>query len=546
MNIGRPQQRYAAILLALGLFAIAYGTLFAYPRQLTRGFLINDEAWYAEPSRNLLEGRGYVTDTLYPIFALETEALPVPERFKQVGFSWLGAVAGSIFGMTDRVLVLVALMGMGVAVPACFAALRQFLHDDRLALLLTMVSMGTPVALVAWTAAVPESWFCFLFWSGLAFLQSRSSRAVGAAGALLVAAVYFKGYAILYLPIGLMYLFVRGHDLRKRLPAYVGGMVVAAVLAQLILPAAANQLSESGASYAGSMMLFETSAFPIHEGPFYSLAQVDALSWIFQNPADYLLKVARMIGRTKAILEALGGPAAGMVLLPLLLLSVALSSWRLACAAPGLRTAWLSSSAGRDSFQLEDAGRRFLLLALIGVNFAFFWGTNFKSRYFLHLLPLMLALAVIELKPFFAGGRLKVATRRLAATVLVLFFAAYPLVKGLERSYRDPHAYLGRFLAVRFIDYATVVQNLEQHVPAGAVVMSPLAHEITWYTRRPTLFPPADVTEMTYLVDKFDVSAVYLHPGVPAPPEWNNGDFRLADGTRGLLWLGITRWSVVA
>ena len=44
------------------------------------------------------------------------------------------------------------------------------------------------------------------------------------------------------------------------------------------------------------------------------------------------------------------------------------------------------------------------------------------------------------------------------------------------------------------------------------MVMSDMAHEISWYADRPTVFFPGSEHQLEYLLDKFDVRALYEHP----------------------------------
>ena len=177
---------------------------------------------------------------------------------------------------------------------------------------------------------------------------------------------------------------------------------------------------------------------------------------------------------------------------------------------------------------------------MIAINFAFFWSTNFKERYFLHLLPLMLVLGWMEFGPVVRSIVLPRPTRRIVVAVLATFFVVYPLAQGLERAWRDPHAFLGRRLAVRFLDYPTVMAQIESHVPEDAVVMTHLGHEIAWYTRRKTVFPPGDPADFEYLANRFDVQAFYRHPDVAFDASALAG-FAPVPGTDDLLWLKVAR-----
>ena len=61
MSLQRIQSRIDdlpewVVFVAIVVVVAAYLFVFAYPRQLTRGLLINDEMWYAHLARSLAEG----------------------------------------------------------------------------------------------------------------------------------------------------------------------------------------------------------------------------------------------------------------------------------------------------------------------------------------------------------------------------------------------------------------------------------------------------------------------------------------------------------
>lgn len=517
------------------LLALTLGSLFVYPRQWTRGFLIADEPWYAEPARNLAEGRGFVTETLYPMFASQVTSLPMSEPFKQIGYPLVGALVGKVTGLSDQLFVAIALAGLALTGLTTWLVVRRIIGHDLLAGAITIATIGNPVFLSYWTAALPESCFTALFLAALSCLMSPSVPARFAAGTLLAISVYFKGFAALYLPVAAVFLACGGREGRvARLGSFVAGALATLALGGWLLPFGTAQLSGSGSHYAGSMLLFETrGAYPNVEGPFYDTTPLDPFDFILSHPAAYAEKVARMIGRTRQIVGELGGPAFGHLLFVLLLgtaMSVGYDAAR-----------WVLRRSSRESHEpqhTESAPVRFLLAGLIAVNFAFFWAGNFKARYFAHLFPLMLAAAVLEFRRRFPAADLRaVRIPRAVATAAVLAVLAYPPAIGLWKAYHDPFAYLGRMLAVRWVDYGKMARTIGARVPEHGMVMTDMAHEISWYTGRPTVAFPWAEDQVEYLLDKFDVRALYEHPRLAR--EWPvlSRRFELVDASNGKFWV---------
>ena len=532
-----PPQRRTQLIggLTFSLVALLLGLAFAYPRQLTRGFLINDEAWYAEPARNIAHGEGFVTDTLYPMFAAEVDSLPMGEPFKQIGFPFVAALVGQVAGFSDQLFVLIALVGFCLTGLTTWLVALRLLRHPRAAAGVTLATIGNPVLWSWWTAALPESLFTAIFLAGIWLLLHDSLWTRGGAGAALALSVYFKGFAVLAFPLALGYLWLGEASWRARLrpcAAFVAGAGLGVALMTAVTPSGTAQISGSSDRYAGSMLLYETrGAYPQHEGPFYDVTPLDPLTYVFENPLDYAEKVARMVSRTKAIVESLGGPAFGGVLLPMLLL-VTLSVGFSVVTSLTRRPVSARDGTAQDTNQLPV---RLLLVGLIAVHFLFFWAGNFKERYFAHLFPLMLAAAVLEFE------RLHSWTWRrgswVVASVAVGYFLVMPPAIGLWRAYRQPNAYLGRMLAGRWADYQEVAATVTANVSEDGMVMSDMAHEISWYADRQTVFFPGAADQFDYLVDKFDVRALYEHPQGPRSWPVIHERFELVDERNGRFWL---------
>lgn len=95
----------------------------------------------------------------------------------------------------------------------------------------------------------------------------------------------------------------------------------------------------------------------------------------------------------------------------------------------------------------------------------------------------------------------------------------------------------GEKLAVRSVDYENMATNVLEHVPKGAVVVSGMAHEISWLTGRSTIGTPLTQEQLRELVERFDVKAVYEHPIAARDWPYLRGEFELVDIDDGRLWL---------
>jgi hypothetical protein len=180
-----------------------------------------------------------------------------------------------------------------------------------------------------------------------------------------------------------------------------------------------------------------------------------------------------------------------------------------------------------------------LIGGLVAINFAFFWAGNFKMRYFAHLFPLMLAAAFLEFDRLVPSARnwWRGTSPGWLGAAAIAYFLFYPPLVGLWNGYRDPYAYLGSLLAVRWADNGEVAGIVAAHVEPDAMVMTDMAHEISWYTERPTVFFPGEADQFDYLVDRYNVRALYEHPRLPRDWPVLTDRFQLVDESNGRFWI---------
>ena len=113
----------------------------------------------------------------------------------------------------------------------------------------------------------------------------------------------------------------------------------------------------------------------------------------------------------------------------------------------------------------------------------------------------------------------------------------YPGASAIWQSYRKPFAFLGRQLAVRFVDYPALSATVAAQVPRDAVVVSDMANEINWLNGNNTILFPLSEPDLRELVSRYDVAALYEHPLFPRDWAWIPQAFQLVDERNGRLWL---------
>lgn len=521
------------LMLVVAILVLAFGLVFAYPRQWTRGLLINDEMWYAHLARNVAEGEGYVTDTLDAFQLPSVDGFQVPEPFKQAGYPLLVALVWSWIGVGHRSMIFVALVGYALATVAVFALFRAFGWGRRAGIVAAAVFAGSPAIVSVLVAGLPESWFIAAFLAAvLAALRPRWAHAA-LSGCLLAAAILVKGHGIIYVPLFAAF-FALGTGRVLRTGAYLGSLAGTLAMAAWLLPQGSVQLFSSGGNYSVAFLIGMSGMPP---ELLDSVQPPDALATILERPLDYAVKYARMASRTKFVLDGLTAPALSGLFFPLFLGAV--------LAFPFVHFRHLGEVLGRsatsaDSGGSGEQGTRALawVWCLVVVTMLFFWALYPTMRFWLHVYPLMWLLVLATWRPIVPRlPSVSPEARRALVAAGALYFAVYPAGLAIWQGYRDPHAYLGRNLAVRFVDYDETAATVRRLLPEDAIVVSDMAHELNWLAGIRTIVFPAEESGLRLAIDKFEVDAILEHPRFLRDWPLLRERFEVVDTRNGRLWL---------
>ncbi len=524
-------------LVVVGL-AFIFVAITGYPRQWTLGLLINDEFWYAHLARNLYDGWGYVTNVMYPVQAPLHETFPVPEAMKQSGYPLVVAALWTLTGIRVRAMLVVAAAGLSLFSGMSFLLARRLGWSRSISAGVAAAVVVNPSVTAYGTQALPESLYFALFvlvvWL---ILRGRPMDVVVAAVAH-AALILVKGHGIIYAPLFVAYLWVRGarswagalrpdRGKLRTAAVYAGVLLATMIVAELALPAGSVGLFQSGATYSYAF-LAETGP-EISALPYLEVEPTNVAGYILEHPLEYLEKTARQIRRTKIMVDSLGGPALSGVLFPLLSLSFIFLL--VDAFSPGTL---LPAGAGGKS----EREPYLFFVAITAASFAFFWAIYIVPRFITHLVPLMLLLTLYGLY------RLAPLVRELPSSLrtLLLVFAigyllVYPAAATVWQAHRHPMQRIGSQLSARFVDFGRMAGSVTTHLPDDPVVISDMAHELTWLTGARTILFPNFETDLRYLVERYDVDGLYEHPLFPRDWPWITESFDLVDSSDGRLWV---------
>jgi hypothetical protein len=544
----------SAIFAAISLIVAVYSFVFLYPREWTRGLLINDEMWYAHLARNLYLGKGFVTNTLFPLQGGAGASFPTPAPFKQAGYPLVSAWVWLITGPSHRAMLVVAIIAFAVASGLVYLVARRTGWGRPASLLVTGLVAFNPSIISIEASATPEGLYLVFFLLAIWLVLRPTPLNALLAGVCHTALMLIKGHGIIYVPLFLAFLLLAPRRKRFVLAGtYFSAIVVSMILASLILPAHTVQMFEAGGNYALSFLI-GTERSGANEVPYKEVNPPDAWDYILSHPADYAIKYVRMVSRTKFTLDGLAAPAMSGILFPALLLSLFL--FLIDVVLPGrlLPRDEEESGQGGDTGSGRDgenggtdpadpnrpADMWVYLMYAVGImgSFVFFWAIHLTVRFISHTFPLMLLLIFYvgwRMRPFLPA--IKKELRATLGVAVILYLIVYPAGATLATAYRDPFAFIGRNLAVRFADYEEISETVREHVPPGAVLITDMSHEINWLNGMNTITFPLSEEDLRFLVEAYDVPALYEHPNKDRDWPWIPTVFDLVDDKNGRFWV---------
>ena len=531
MSLKTGRRRETLLFVAIAGLTLAVSFAFAFPRHWSRGFLGHDETWHAQLARHVVAGDGYVSSALFPMDAPSVTDFPVAEPLKQSGLSLATAAVWRVFGESERSVIVIVMMTFAVGVSLTQLLAYRVTRRRGIALLVAGLVLANPAVLSVMLMPLPFSLVFASFVLLLLLVVEPTPLRMLFAGLVYVALLLAKGYGILYFLPVMGYLAATSRGLR--MPALFGASVVLwSVAARILLPTGSFTLFNSGGNYA--LAFLDEWWSPPNASAFMDLSPADPWAVILQHPVDFAVHCMRLASRTKRILDGMAGPAIGGVLFPLLWVAM------LVLPADRLRPGFLLPKLGASAPPLlRDVSILVFFSSLILLTMVFFWTiASPRIFYWVHLYPIMLLLCTGLIWRYqSSGGLVPRRARTVFAGVALVYLLVYPLSLAYREVYKDPLASLGRGSA-RTLDYREMSKTLATWVPErGAVVVSDMPNEISWWNRNPTIYFPNNEEQLAVLVEQFDVQALYERPESDRHWRYVGDTFRLVDTRSGKLWV---------
>jgi 4-amino-4-deoxy-L-arabinose transferase-like glycosyltransferase len=210
----------------LFLFLLAFVVWYGFYATHTKGVTGSDDREYASIARNIVEGKGIVRNSIYPIDINFFSKPPISEFHHPPGYPLILAAFFKVFGISDGVALLPSYFSyfLLLLLLLCFMKKRAELKTAALAGILIIFNKELlDVSLVALTEIVYSVVF-FTFFVVLA--NAKTPRAVFVAGLLLgVSQLIRKSFYPFLVPL-FVYFFVYHRDLRwKKMGLFTVGLL---------------------------------------------------------------------------------------------------------------------------------------------------------------------------------------------------------------------------------------------------------------------------------------------------------------------------------
>ena len=518
-NATGPLTQTWVLALGVAVLAVVLAVVFVNPRQWSRGFLINEEMYFAQLARSLADGEGYVTYTVNPFVADEIEGLPVQEFTRPPAYPLF--LAGLLKLGLDELAAGIGLSiaWLAITVAGFYVLANRLLGSWRISLFLCGIYLATSTTLFHGSTTAPEMMFDALFLLICLCLLSPTGWRSFAAGVLLrlgmATKMLFAPYLVL-VPAYLAWVAVFGHEgsgnsgdsragrawnraalqrAAKLLASLAVGLIACSIIISMLTSTPAAAQVETLGRYSLNFLM-ETSDFPRIASPWLTLDPPSAWSYFAEKPDELVKRTARLMSRTPTVINEVGTlPLQGSLGLLLLVVFA------------------LAATAGWP--QPEAETRRFLWFSVAAfiVTLPAVWAYHVKARYFFQLYPLFLVMIAAQAERL-RGSWVRIAprTRRAVISVAVFVLVAYPTAWTLREGYRNPGAFLSRGMAVHSVDYQVLAEDIREHTPAGAIVVTDFGYELPFLTGNPTIFPPLAPQELRWVLERFDVAVVAIRP----------------------------------
>jgi hypothetical protein len=281
------------------------------------------------------------------------------------------------------------------------------------------------------------------------------------------------------------------------LPAWLAGVVLAAPpgrRGRAVLMTLAGFLP-----FAAGLALYKWSAAG---NPFADVARFNLL--IGLAPEFEAIRVHRMLAPPEPLAWLASHPRAVAAKLARELPRMSASALFSVGVVPGLLA--LSALVWPPRKPFEPA-LRVVVLALFGLAIVLVTLALPSGRYFVPLLPVLLALAVAGTHRLAGALRLPAPLRAAACAALVCVIAAYPIARTWKWTWSERIRDRGEFTESVWRSFGA---RLRRELPAGGMVASDVSAWVCWYADRPAVLIPTSPAALDSLARRVPIGALVL------------------------------------
>lgn len=468
------------------LFFLAFLVWFFYFLLRPDFFSSEDAAIYADIARNIVSGKGAVSNSLYPFFLdkIPPSSGPWPSLYPHF-YPLVLSLGFLIFGISQ--VSSAATNGVFFLATLSFLfLLAKRLFNQKVAILSSLWYIFNPSLLGFSTSGMTESLFIFLTVASFYFLFLENSQPF-LTGFLIGLSYLTRFQGILFLLITLGVLLLQKKTRGREIIYLLIGFFLPVIIYKLLLPP--TVLDYGGFKESFIWSIISTGAI-IPQAGVSSILKPPALDAL---PANLALVFKKIVFNFYYFLQGfLTATIPTIVVLYIL-------------------NFFLPTSKKASQF-------RILILSLL-ITFAFFhFITLFEFRYLQTLLPFIIILSSATFLAFLE----KFTPKKLAqyAAIFTFLFIILPLFTSsgsgtaIKRAFAHPRKTTILYLLAKIV---------KENTSSEAITVTDKAAHIAWYGNRKTILLPLNPEDLAKIDKKIPVDALFISNYYPEHfPLWQN------------------------
>lgn len=450
------------------------------------GLFDGDAMEYAEIGRNIAEGKGFYTNSIFPLRLQFSHEYPFPSLRRPPLFPLALASFFSIFGSSDLTVVMVAGIFLLLTVPIIYVlSYRLFLRED-VAILASLFYVFNNNALFYAVNGLTEPLFAFLFTVFLLFIfKAGSEKDIFFAGLILGLAQLTRPNAVIYFMPSVAYILIITERRKKVFNAAVFSLGFLVPVSYILI----YNLKHTGSPFFSlfKYLLLETT--PQYSGYVVqrSLEAPDVWAYVISHPRVYIARNFQYLVNQYRTFYRLIGP---------------------------LLTAFFVVSILRWHPDREIRRFRLFFYSLFLIQILFSSVALGDIRYCFHFIPVMLVFtseqicrSLSELSPVtdrFRYSRMLIVSALFVVAISPFGIQSVRAFKSKFVEHKNPQAFIPDHPIGAYDETGKMIRRW---IKEGDLVLSDAGWVVSWYGKRIGLRIPMEYKDLELIEKGYGIKA---------------------------------------